>query len=166
MKHVQEIIEAHGGLAAVQQNYLRLENPPYMRLVFEVVSQMFPNGACEVSVAHYGEQNGDAMRDPELTFFVIPSKDGAWQWKPLTFLNDYVGLHQVAAEYDHFGSIRVRDVKLVRELTEFAEQWDCNIKHQGFMESLRRRQGRSQNGDQNGATTEATVTRQESCTTP
>ena len=108
MKHVQEIIEKHGGLAAVQRNYLRIENPPFMRLVIEVVGPMFPNASCEVSVAHYSEQNGDAMRDPELTFFVTPGDDG-WQWQPLTFLNDYVGVYLVAAEYDHFGKLKVRD---------------------------------------------------------
>lgn len=152
MQHVQEMIQAHGGLSAVQRNYLRIENPPFMRLVVEVVGPMFPNGSCEVSVAHYGEQNGDAMRDPEVTFLVTPNEEGHWQWKPLTFLNDYVGVHQVAAEYDNFGFIRVRDAKLVRELTEFANQWDCNIKQQGFTEGFHRRDGRTPNGAEIGAT--------------
>jgi len=152
MKHIQQIIEAHGGLAAVQKNYLRIENPPFMRLVIEVVGQIFPNGSCEVSVAHYGTQNGDAMRDPEITFLVLPSEDGAWQWKPLTFLNDYVGMYQVAAEYDHFGQVRVRDAKLVRELSEFAEQWDRNIKSQGFMEAFHRQHACTRHGATIGET--------------
>jgi hypothetical protein len=151
MHHVQKIIEEHGGLAAVQQNYLRIENPPFMRLVIEVVGQMFPNGSCEVSVAHYSEQNGDAMRDPELTFFVTPGEDG-WQWKPLTFLNDYVGVYQVAAEYDNFGQVRVRDTRLVKELTEFASQWDCNIKQQGFLDAFRQHHARTSNGAEIGVT--------------
>jgi hypothetical protein len=34
----------------------------------------YPNGAYEVSVAHYSEQNGNAMRDPEITFrFSLPT---------------------------------------------------------------------------------------------
>jgi hypothetical protein len=41
MKHVEQIIQEHGGLAAVQTNYLRIENPPFMR-----------------------EQNGDAPPHP------------------------------------------------------------------------------------------------------
>ena len=152
MKHIQQIIEAHGGLAAVQKNYLRIENPPFMRLVIEVVGQMFSNGTCAVSVAHYGEQNGDAMRDTEQTFLVILSEDGKLQWKPLTILNDFVGLYQVTAEYDHFGLLRVRDAKLARELRECAEQWDRNIKQQGFMEAFHRQHARTRNGAQNGAT--------------
>ena len=151
MKHIQQIIEEHGGLAAVQRNYLRIENPPFMRLVIEVVGQMFPNGSCEISVAHYGEQNGDAMRDPELCFFVMPGEDG-WQWKPLTFLNDYVGVYQVAAEYDNFGQVRVRDARLVRELDEFASQWDCNIKQQGFLDAFHRHHARTLNGVEIGET--------------
>ena len=150
MKHIQDMIEQHGGLAAVQRNYLRIENPPFMRLVIEVVGPIFPNGSCEVSVAHYGEQNGDAMRDPEITFFVTPSEDG-WQWKPLTFLNDYVGAYQVAAEYDNFGHVRVRDARLVKELTAFASQWDCNIKQQGFIETFNRQHARKPGCTLNGA---------------
>ncbi len=146
MKHIQEMIEAHGGLAAVQQNYLRIENPPFMRLVVEVIGQPFPDGTCEVSVAHYGEQNGDAMRDPECTFLVTPNAEGEWRWQPLTFLNDYVGVYQVAAEYDEFGKVKTRDAKLVRELSEFATQWDCNIKHQRFIEAYRQQYARTFNG--------------------
>ena len=152
MKNIQQIIETHGGLAAVQANYLRIENPPFMRLVIEVVGTLFPNGTCEVSVAHYGIQNGDSMRDPECTFLVIPSENGEWQWKPLTFLNDYVGMYQVAAEYDNFGQVRVRDAKVVRELQEFAEIWDRNLKHQGFLEAFRSTHGRTLHGAANGAT--------------
>ena len=152
MKNIQQIIIDHGGLQAVHRNYLRIENPPFMRLVIEVVGRPFANGACEVSVAHYGEQNGDAMRDPEITFLVTPSEDGQWQWKPLTFLNDYMGAYQVAAASDQFGSIRVRDARLARDLEDFAKTWDCNVKHQCFIEAFRRQYGQEANGAQNGAT--------------
>ena len=33
MKHVQQMINQHGGFEAVKTQYLRLENPPFMRLV-------------------------------------------------------------------------------------------------------------------------------------
>ena len=152
MQTIRQMIESHGGLAAVQANCLRIENPPYMRLVIEVVGQMFPNGACEISVAHYGTQNGDAMRDPEITFLVTPNIEGEWRWQPLTFLSDYVGVYQVAAEYDNFGKLRVRDAKLVRELSEFAAQWDMNLKHQRFIETFQRQHARTPNGAPIGAT--------------
>lgn len=138
MKHIQQLIEAHGGLDAVQTKYLRIENEPLMRLVIEVVSGPLRNGAYEVSVAHYGEQNGDAMRDPEITFLVTPSAAG-WQWTPLTFLNDYLGAYQVAGEYDLTGTLTMADAKLQRELTQFAGVWDRNLKHQGFIEAFHRK---------------------------
>jgi|GEM_PF-4164224 len=36
-----------------------------MRLVIEVIGSSYPNGAYELSIAHYAEQNGDAMREGE-----------------------------------------------------------------------------------------------------
>lgn len=137
MKHIQEMIEARGGVAAVRADYLPIENPPYMRLVIEVVSPSFPDGSCEISVAHYGEMNGDAMRDPEITFLVKPDAGGRWEWTPLTFTNDYMGVYQVAAEYDHAGRVTVLSEDLRRDLLEFATMWDRNVKEQGFMDALR-----------------------------
>ena len=152
MNNIQSMIEVHGGLAAVQRNYLRIENPPFMRLVIEVIGPAFPDGTCEVSVAHYGIQNGDSMRDPEITFLVTPTAGGELRWQPLTFLNDYVGVYQVAGECDNLGHVRVRDAKLARELSEFSMQWDRNIKHQGFMDAFHRHHARTPNGAANGAT--------------
>ena len=154
MQNIQQMISEHGGLAAVQSSYLSIENPPFMRLVIEVISPVFPNGTCELSVAHYGQQNGDAMRDPEVTFLVTPKEHGQWQWQPLTFLNDYVGVYQVAAEYDNFGQLRVRDAKLTRELSDFVTEWDRNIKQQGFIEAFRRKHGCTLNGAEIGETSE------------
>src|SRR5262245_3377699 len=66
MKTVAKIIAAFGGLERLRQpgNYIRLESPPYMRLVIEYIGQG-PRGLPAIAVAHYYEQNGDAMRDPE-----------------------------------------------------------------------------------------------------
>jgi hypothetical protein len=153
MQHIQQMIDQHGGFEAVRNKYLRLENPPLMRLVIEVIGGPYPNGAYEVSVAHYSEQNGDAMRDPELTFLVVPAEQGT-TWTPLTFENSYLGAYQVVAEVSSEGLIQVRDAYLLKDLRSFAKLWDLNIKRQGFMEVFER-----QYGDQNGATTDAMVTR-------
>ena len=48
--------------------YLKIENPPYMTLVIEATDESGPCGLPAISVAHYGEQNGDLMRDPEMCF--------------------------------------------------------------------------------------------------
>lgn len=152
MKHIQQIIERHGGFEAVRKRYLRLENPPLMRLVIEVIGGPYPNGAYEVSVAHYTEQNGDAMRDPELTFLVTPSPEGGWTWSPLTFENSFLCAYQVVAEATREGGLQVRDAHQLRDLRDFANQWDTNIHQQGFVEVFERNHSATQNGAQNGAT--------------
>ena len=131
MKNIQRMIEERGGYEAVRENYLRLENPPLMRLVVEVIGGPYENGGYEVSVAHYGEQNGDAMRDPEMTFLVVTSGE-VTNWTPLTFENSYMGCYQVVAEVTREGRLRVKNAAMLHDLRDFANQWDCNIKEQGF----------------------------------
>ena len=46
---------------------------------------------CELPVTHYGEQNGDLMRDPEMCFEI---RDG--ELDPYFYRNDYVGVEQGA----------------------------------------------------------------------
>ena len=131
MKHIQQMIDQHGGYEAVRTRYLRLENPPFMRLVIEVIGGPYPNGAYELSIAHYSEQNGDAMRDPEITFLVVPSAEGS-TWTPLTFENSYLGAYQIVAEVTREGRLKVRNAALLRDLQNFTNQWDLNLMEQGF----------------------------------
>jgi hypothetical protein len=137
MQHIQQMIEQHGGFEAVRNRYLRLENPPFMRLVIEVIGGPYHNGAYEVSVAHYSEQNGDAMRDPEITFLVLPTDQGN-AWSPLTFENSYLGAYQVVAVVTAGGGLQVRQPGQMKELRDFANAWDANLKAQGFGECLDR----------------------------
>ena len=69
MKTVLQIIEEAGGLTKAE--CISIENDPWMRLVIEVLPERGPDGHVVVSVAHYGEQNGDPMRDPEMLFEVV-----------------------------------------------------------------------------------------------
>jgi hypothetical protein len=85
-----------------------------------------------VSVAHYSEQNGDAMRDPEITFLVVPAEQGT-TWTPITFENSYLGCYQVVASVSSDGLVEARDPALMRDLRDFATQWDRNLKQQGFI---------------------------------
>ena len=155
MQHIQRMIDQHGGFEAVQRNYLRIENEPFMRLVVEVIGGPYPNGGYEVSVAHYSEQHGDAMRDPEITFLVASTAQGTI-WTPLTFENSYMGCYQVAARGSANGLLTVKHGALMQDLRNLANQWDCTLKEQGFMALFER-----QYGAQNGATPAATATRPE-----
>jgi hypothetical protein len=48
--------------------HLKIENPPYLELVIEAMDESGPMGLPTLSVAHYGLQNGDFMRNPEMCF--------------------------------------------------------------------------------------------------
>jgi hypothetical protein len=66
MKTILNILKKAGGWRP--NLYIRIENPPYLPSVIEAVDESGPLGLPALSVCHYGEQNGDAMRDPEMCF--------------------------------------------------------------------------------------------------
>ena len=109
--------------------YLRIDNLPYMELVIEAVHEPGPMGLPALSVAHYGEQNGDLMRDPEMCFELKDNELSAFYYR-----NDYVGVEQrsrnlVRAQY-------VCLEQLHRQHERFARTWDNNLRLQGFAEAF------------------------------
>ncbi len=70
MNTVKKIIDKRGGLEALKISSIRIENPPYMRLVIEYVG-IGPRGLPMVSVAHYTEQNGSVNK--KTNCFIKPS---------------------------------------------------------------------------------------------
>lgn len=119
---VTSILSRHGLLEAFstsQEFHLRIENSSYLPLVVERQGD-------EISVAHYGELNGDAIRDPELTF--------RWpDWAPTSITQDPVGRYaEVFLVVD--GQQMVRP-KLLKELKSFAAMWARNLKAQGFADA-------------------------------
>lgn len=131
METVQAIIDRHGGIEALKENYIRIENEPYMPLVIEWVGSG-PHQTELVSVAHYYTQNGDAMRDPEIVFIV--SKLGFWV--PMSFQQDNLALYQEAVTIRD-GSFFMK-AALIRNIQEFAQMWDRNIAAQGFLKAFTR----------------------------
>ncbi|MEI8247411.1 MAG: hypothetical protein WCI51_16380 [Lentisphaerota bacterium] len=67
------------------------------------------------SLAHYGEQNGDLMADPEMTF-----GENEHEFYPLSFRNDYVGAYQNVID-------EKMNIKLQHSLVEFAAIWLENV---------------------------------------
>src|SRR5258708_6615162 len=66
---ITKIAEVYGLDLKADESHLRLESEGYMPLVIKKI------GKNRVSVAHYYTQQGDAMRDPEVCFVIIPSLD-------------------------------------------------------------------------------------------
>ena len=136
MKTVLQIIEEAGGLTKAE--CILIENEPWMRLVIEVLTERGPDGHVVVSVAHYGEQNSDAMRDPEMLFEVVEQDGRQLELYPFYFRNDYAAVEQWSRRRDEAGNLHCLP-KRTRDLEQFAKMWDRNLRDQGFLEAFRRR---------------------------
>lgn len=110
--------------------YIKIENPPYMPLVIETVDEFGPLGLPAISVCHYGEQNGDAMRDPEMCFEL--GHAGGAHLIPYSWRNAYVAVEQVsrAIVNDHYAAL----LQLQEQHEKFARTWDNNLRLQGYAE--------------------------------
>src|SRR5262245_50423377 len=78
-----------------------------MRLVIEYTGRG-PRACDMVSVAHDGEQNGDAMRDPEIMFEVAADAKGGWTWHPVAIQQDYIGSYLQCVFEDEQGRVMIR----------------------------------------------------------
>jgi hypothetical protein len=107
-----------------------------MALVIEATDESGPCGLPVVSVAHYGELNGDLMRDPEMCFEF--GFAGSPHLNPFYYRNDYVGVEQWSRfiTEDRY----VCHMQLHAEQEQFARLWDRNLRQQGFAEAFERQQ--------------------------
>jgi hypothetical protein len=95
-----------------------------------------PNGEL-FSVAHYYEQNGDLMRDPEVTFFRKKRIAGTYEnskdefsFFPASFLQDNLGLYQEFFTYDEKGFIKGIYRRNQKDCAVFCTNWMKNIVYQ------------------------------------
>ncbi len=130
MQTILEILKKAGGWHPGL--YLKIDNSPYMELVIEAVDESGPMGLPALSVAHYGEQNGDLMRDPQMCFEL--GLYGGVHLIPFYWRNDYAGAEEwsrnvVNSQYIHLFQLHTQHQR-------FAEQWDTNLRQQGFIEAF------------------------------
>ena len=130
MKTILAILQEAGGWRP--NLYLKIENPPYMELVIEATDESGPCGLPALSVAHYGEQNGDLMRDPEMCFEL--GFAGATHLNPFYWRNDYVGIEQWS-RFIQEGNYCYHP-QLHTQHENFAKTWDNNLRQQGFAEAF------------------------------
>lgn len=83
-------------------------------------------GDCRFSVAHYYVQNGDMMRDPEMTFFL--ADDG--HYYPMTIQMDALGIYRVGVEFGEDGRIIQGNIREQADQARFANKWMANIANQ------------------------------------
>ena len=123
------------------QFHIKIENPPYMPLTIEGIGTG-PRNLPAVSVTHYGEQNGDLMRDPEMCFELQIQDGQIVAVMPYYYRNDYMGVEEQSViegqrSQGREQTIRVQ-VKQIRPHGTFARSWDRNQKRQGFEAALQR----------------------------
>jgi hypothetical protein len=114
--------------------YLKIENPPFMELVIEGMDESGPMGLPAISVCHYGEQNGDAMRDPEMCFEL--GIGSGPHLNPFYYRNDYMGVEQWSRNI--VGTNYAHHIELHKQHEAFAKLWDRNLRQQGFVEAFER----------------------------
>lgn len=121
----QNLLQLLGGATAV-----RLSVPGYMPLSVEDIG---PDGEGRrlVSLCHYGEQNGDLMRDPDIVFMFHDLPDGPAA-EPVSFRNDYMAVCQEVYMYDEAGKRTHVKPALKAELKAFSRTWFRNLREQGF----------------------------------
>lgn len=113
--------------------HLHIDNPPYLPLVIEATDESGPLGLMALSVAHYGEQHGDAMRDPEM-LFELGFAGGVARLDPFYWRNDYVGIERWSRRIVDGHYLCVFALHTQHE--QFAKTWDTNLRHQGFVDAF------------------------------
>lgn len=113
---------------AAEEKWIKLYNEPYMPLTVEYLGETDHRGLPIYSMTHYGEQNGDLMADPDMTFSVDFANE---EVHPLTFRNDYMGVNQEVYRTGENGKI-VYSPRLLTDLDSFLSTWLTNLDRQGF----------------------------------
>ncbi|GEM_PF-933549 len=104
-------------------HHLKLESSGFMPLCIEHV------GSNQISLAHYYEQNGDLMRDPDVVMEIDLANKGAF---PLTYQQDGLGLYQEIYIYDKTGKKTQFRPRLQKSIESFMVTWFENIEAQRF----------------------------------
>ena len=107
-------------LLALQTAVIDNTDGAYMPVHVEIIDKT--ENYHHFSLAHYGQQNGDAMRDPEMLFALHKESQ---QFIPYYYRNDYCGIEQYSVRWTNEGILLNR--RLQADHTTFANQWLRNI---------------------------------------
>jgi len=130
MQFLHQLIAIHPALLNRPATTVKIENPPYMSLTVENIG-LGPRGLPALSICHYGELNGDLMRDPEICFEMEIENDAVKEFHPYYYRNDYVAFEQFVVDEEN----RRIDVNAIQSQREMAQLWDSNLAAQGFLKA-------------------------------
>ena len=112
--------EIFRALLALQTTKIDNSDGIYMPVYIELIGRIDKYNF--FSLAHYGQQNGDAMRDPEMLFALHKETQ---QFIPYYYRNDYCGIEQNSVKWSEDGVFLNRRLQAAH--TAFANQWLRNI---------------------------------------
>ena len=130
MQFLQQLTAIHTALLNHPATTVKIENRPYMSLTVENIG-LGPRGLPALSICHYGELNGDLMRDPEMCFEMEIENGAVKEFHPYYYRNDYVAFEQFVVDEEN----RRIDVKAIQSQREMAQLWDSNLAAQGFLKA-------------------------------
>jgi len=102
----------------------KFHTDPYMDVVVEHIDDC--NMGPVFSIAHYYEQNGDLMRDPEMCFI----KGGDGNYYPYYYRMDGLGIERECIRWDEKGNVQGIQKNEQGNQAVFAGTWMRNIKNQ------------------------------------
>jgi len=105
----------------------KFHTEPYMDVSVEYIGHC--NLGLLFSIAHYYEQNGDLMRDPEMCFI----KGGDGEYYPYYYRQDGLGIEWECIIWDEKGSVQGIQKNEQEDQAVFAGTWMRNIKRQQEM---------------------------------
>lgn len=120
-KHVMDVLTE---LCTHLGDHYKYHTEPFMDVVVEYIGNC--NLGAMFSVAHYYEQNGDLMRDPEMCF--IRGKDG--EYYPYYYRLDGLGIEEDVMQMNDKGELTCKNATQQKGQANFAESWMRNIKQQ------------------------------------
>jgi len=100
--------------------HTKLKSEGYMDLSIEFLWQNKEKWYIDMSLTHYYEQNGDLMKDPDMTVRVWDNGRA----EALTFEQDgYLAVRQEVYAYNEDGTVKWVRLVLKYELNKFLLQW-------------------------------------------
>lgn len=115
----------NGELENMKGNY-KLKSKGFMDLVIEKL-RVASDKTFVISLAHYYEQNGDLMADPDMEIKVYPELKAI---EVLNYTNHSLGFYR-EVYFEEDGKKYVKNV-LKRDLNDFLRTWLKNLESQGF----------------------------------
>lgn len=123
-----EVFKYLADLARMDEGHAaKIDNAPGFMPVFVEIIFPISEGEEQISIAHYGEENGDLMRDPEMIFFHDRKEGKAY---PMEYRNDYGGTLEVSIKDDLNGRPKMVNRERQKQHASFADLWMKNIKAQ------------------------------------